>query len=142
MTPVQAYTLVWNHLQAADLGIPIVGPADLALREDRTPWARITLRDYSVEDATIGSKRTYWTVGGLWVQVFVARGDGATIQLLRLKEKVEQTFNGQRLGSADDPLIFSFGALDVLDADPGERNWQQAVGDLPYRYIQGVADVA
>ena len=139
MTPTTAYTTAWNAAQAANWGIPIVGPADLALREDRAPWARITLRDYTVESPTIGGKRTYWTVGGLWVQVFVARGDGATIQLLRLKEKVEQTFNGQRLGTADDPLIFSFGALDVIDADPTERNWQQAVGDLPYRYLQNVA---
>ena len=102
----------------------------------------MTLRDYTVESPTIGGKRTYWVVGGLWVQCFVARGDGATIPLLRLKEKVESVFNGQRFGPAGDHIQFHFGVLDILDAQSSNDNWMQAVGDLPYRYIQEVPDVS
>ena len=55
---------------------------------------------------------------------------------------MEQGFNGRRLGTDDDPMLFQFGALDVLDASLSNDNWMQAVGDLPYRYLQSVPDVS
>ena len=137
-----AYTTIWNHLQAANLGVPIVGPADGRPREESRPWARLTLRDYLAEDLTIGAKRSFWTVGAVWMQVFVPRGTGSTIQSLTLNEKVMKAFNGAVLGPATDRIVFQVGVFDQLDAQQGNDNWLMSVAEFPYRYLSTVGDAA
>ena len=135
MTPAVAFTTIWNHWQSAGIGITTVGPADGRPREVREPWARLSLRDYVAEDLTIGTKRSFWTVGALWAQLFIPRGTGSTIQSLTLNEKVMKAFNGAVLGPATDRIVFQVGVFDQLDASQGNDNWLMSVGEFPYRYL-------
>ena len=134
-----AFTTIWNHMQAADLGVPIVGPADGRPRNERSAWARLTLRDYTTEGLTIGTNRSFWVVGAVWMQVFVPRGTGATVQSLTLNGKVQAALNGVVLGPADDRIVFQVGVFDQLDAQAGNDNWLMSVGEFPYRYLGQVA---
>ena len=139
MKSSDAFTVIWNHLQSADLGVPVVGPADGRPRGDRGAWARLSLRDYTAEDLTIGANRTFWVVGAVWVQLFVPRGPGATVQSLSLAEKVQAAFNGAVIGPENDSISFQVGVFDQLDAESGNDNWLMWVGEFPYRYL-GVVD--